>query len=103
MKIDSDRFVEIQKICDSLDPEVCDVFPSYSMTGCETTSFPYGVEKVKPLQNALKSGKWRHLQEFAENLTQYEDMDSAKMVMHPGRENETPVETSIKMYENQKQ
>ena len=35
---------------------MCLVFPAYdSITGCDTTSFPYKVGKIKPFINMVKT------------------------------------------------
>ena len=104
MKIDNQRFVDINNVCSYLTQEICEVLPSYhSLTGCDTTSYPFGVCKVKPFKKAIKEGKFGLLKDFGSG----EQMDLAEkficIIMYPARENETSVQVRMKMYEKQKQ
>ena len=55
MKIDSERFVNIRTIVDNIPEDAINCLPAYhSITGCDTTSYPFGVGKVRPWNKALK-------------------------------------------------
>ena len=65
MKIDDKKFVDVNDICSNLSEKVRKVLLAYhSITGSDTTSYPFGVEKVKPFKKALKKDKIGLLQCF---------------------------------------
>ena len=107
MKIDKERYVDISDVCRTYGKEVCDVMPAYhSMTGCDTTSYPYKVGKVKPFKKMVAHSKFNMLSSagiIPSTLKQLENMLTfMQTVMYPGKENEKYVETRIRIYEQQK-
>ena len=55
MKADTNRYIDIKTIVEFYGRDVCLVFPAYhSITGCDTTSFPYKVGKIKPFIKMVK-------------------------------------------------
>ena len=55
MKIDDKKFVDVNNICINLPEKVRKLLPAYhSITGLDTTSYPFVVRKVKPFKKALK-------------------------------------------------
>ena len=58
MKIDDEKFVDVNDIWSNLPEKVRKLLPAYrSITGSDTTSYAFGVGKVKPFQKALKKDK----------------------------------------------
>ena len=50
MMIDKETYVDILDIRSHFGDEVCEILPAYhSITGCDTTSFPANVGKLRPL------------------------------------------------------
>ena len=55
MKIDDKKIVDVNNICSNLPEKVRKLLPAYhSITGLDTTSYPFVVRKVKPFKKALK-------------------------------------------------
>ena len=51
-KVDTNRYIDIKTIGEHYGRDVCLVLAAYySITGCDTTSFPYKVGKIKPFFN----------------------------------------------------
>ena len=106
MKIDTERFVNIKTIAENLPEDAINCLPAYhSITGCDTTSYPFGVGKVRPWTKALKKKKIKLLEDLEKENT--EGLDAAetfvKTIMYPGKETDSVVDTRSKMYEKQKQ
>ena len=56
MKVDTNRYIEITTIGEYYGRDVCLVFAAYhGITGCDTTSFPYKVGKIKLFINMTKN------------------------------------------------
>ena len=56
MKKDKQKYVDIRDVCKAYWDEVCDVLPAvHGITGCDTTSYPYKVGKVKPFKKWWQS------------------------------------------------
>ena len=55
IKIDHQNFVNVAAIADHIGSEACNILPAFhSITGCETTSFPFRVGKVAPWKKLIK-------------------------------------------------
>ena len=106
MQIENEKFVDINEINRKLPEEVRKVLPAYhSVTGCDTTSYPFGVRKAKPLKKAMKNTKMNLLRCFG-NEEDDETKSAEKFlqtVMYPGKENESIIQTRSRMYGKQKQ
>lgn len=107
MQIDRERYVDIGAVCKAYGKEVCDVLPAYhSLTGCDTTSYPYKVGKVKPFKKLVAQNKSILLSSvgnFPNSLQQSENMLTfMQTVMYPGKEGEDYVDTRIRLYDQQK-
>ena len=107
MKIDKESYVDIGDVCRTYGKEGCDVMPAYhSMTGCDTTSYPYKVGKVKPFKKMVAHSKFNMLSSagiLPSTLKQLKNiLTFMQAVMYPGKENEEYVETRIRIYEQQK-
>ena len=106
MKIDEGIFVDVNDICSNLPEKVRKLLPAHhSITGLDTTSYPFRVRKVKPFKKALKKDKIGLLQYFQNE--EDKEMKPAKKfvqtIMYPGKDNESIAETRSRMYEKQKQ
>ena len=54
MNIDDEKFVNVNDICSNLPEKIRKLLPAYhSITGLDTTSYPFRVGKVKPFKKAL--------------------------------------------------
>jgi len=83
------------------------VLPGYhSVTGCDTTSYPYKVGKVKPLKKMITQGKFNLLAPLGKQRLSKQDAEKIlsfmQTIMYPGKQDEDFVETRIRMYEQQK-
>ena len=65
MKIDSERFVDINIIRGHYGNDICKILPAYhSLTGCDSTSYPVNVGKIKPFKKLIREDKASLLSEF---------------------------------------
>ena len=106
MKIDRDRFVQVKLIVSHYG-ELCNILPAFhSITGCNTTSYPYNVGKVKPFQKMVKGNTSSQLSAMGRTETSYQQLEDSlnfvQRVMYPGKEGEGFVETRMHMYKRQK-
>uniref|UniRef100_UPI00358E375C uncharacterized protein n=1 Tax=Myxine glutinosa TaxID=7769 RepID=UPI00358E375C len=106
MKIDH-RYVSVKKLTTHFGDEVCQTLPAYhSITGCDTTSFPFRIGKIKPLKKMLKQEKSHLLSQLGRSNQSFQDATSAKCFfrtcMYSGSEQESFVETRIRTYNTQK-
>ena len=91
MKIDKSKYVEIGKVCRYLGKVVCLKLPKiHTVTGCDTTSFFYGISKIRALKKLMKDN------------SKLELFDSLGKVLYNGIENESLVETRIRLYKAMK-
>ena len=59
MNIAKKRYLDIGHFCNAYGKEMCDVLPGYhSVTGCDTTSYPFKVGKIKPLKKMKSQDKY---------------------------------------------
>ena len=80
MNIDSERFVDISVIRSHFGDNVCNVLPSYhSTTGCDTTSYPLNIGKVKALKKMIQQNNVDLLSELGSSLESFKNLDSAKV------------------------
>ena len=107
MKIEQNRYLDIGDICKAYGEEICDVLPGYhSLTGCDTTSYPYKVGKVKPLKKMITQSKANRLSPLGQRRLSKQDAEEIlsfmQTIMYPGKPDEEFVDTRICMYEQQK-
>ena len=107
MKIGHERFINIESICVNIGTEACAILPAYhSITGCDTTSFPFGIGKLKPWKKMVKLKCLNLLNNFGSTLASIGFLSCAKeffrTVMYGGNKGECHVDTRIRMYERQK-
>ena len=59
MNITKKRYLDISHFCNAYGKRMCDVLPGYhSVTGCDTTSYPFKVGKIKPLKKMKSQDKY---------------------------------------------
>ncbi|KAG1675715.1 hypothetical protein GQR58_014542 [Nymphon striatum] len=107
MKIGHERFVNIESICAKIGTEACAILPAYhSITGCDTTSFPFGIGKLKPWKKMIKLKCYSLLNNFGSTLASIGFLSRSKeffrTVMYGGNKDECYIDTRIRMYERQK-
>ena len=57
MRIEPEKFVDVAGLVDHFGEEVCQVLPAfYAITGCDITSYPYLIGKVRPFCKMISSG-----------------------------------------------
>ena len=77
MKIDNEKFVDVNDICNNLPKKVRKLLPAYhSITSLDTTLYPFWARKVKPFKKALKKDKIGFPQCFQNK--EYKEMKSAE-------------------------
>ena len=99
--------VQVKKIVSLYGECVCSILPAFhSITGCDTTSYPYNVAKVKPFKKMIKGNTSQYLSSMGMSEISYQQPEDGlkfvKQVLYPGKDNESFVETRIRMYERQK-
>jgi len=109
MEIDHQKYVDIGKACSYLGEEVSLRLPQFhAITGCNTTSFFFGVGKVKVLKKLIKdSSKYALLDSIGKtsSLTENAHAETLKFiqtVLYSGKEEETLVQTRILLYQAMK-
>ena len=106
MKINKEQHVDIGDICRAYEKEVCDILPDYhSVTGCDTTSYPHKVGKVKPFKKLVAQNNSNLLslaRILPTSLHLRENMFTfMQTVMYRGKDSEEYAETQIRMYDQQ--
>lgn len=107
MKIDSDTYVNVEAICERYGTDACKILPAFhSITGCDTSSYPYRVGKVRPWKKLLKAHAYDLLSTFGHGIPSPESLSLAKeflrTIMYDGQRNESYIETRVRMYQKQK-
>ena len=80
----------------------------HSLTGCDTTSYFYGVGKVKVIRKCIKEPESLDLLTLLgkdTSFTEDEEIDVStfvKNICYNGKENETLIETKIRLYNTKK-
>ena len=104
-KKDHDKFVDIGEICSYLGREICLRLPAlHAISGCDTTSYFYNVGKVKLIKKVLKSPERLALLDSLGKERELGDRDMeevqefVRVVMYPGKENESYVATRVRLY-----
>ena len=109
MKIDKSKYVEIGKVCRYLGEVLCLKLPKiHTVTGCDTTSFFYGISKIRALKKLMKDNSKL---ELLDSLREAETLGHGELsavsmfvqkVLYNGIENESLVETRIRLYKSMK-
>ena len=108
MRISTDRYICIRSISIHYGDKVCAILPAFhSLTGCDTTSCPFGVRKKEPFKKILKAKKGDILQELGTSIVFTNELGGAmkflQTVVYPGKDNEDMVQNSVRMYERLKE
>lgn len=87
--------------------DTANVLPAYhSITGCDTTSYPYKVGKVRPFKKMVEQNKFALLTSMGTLPISFQHLENMftfmQTVMYPGKDGEDYVETRIRMYDKQK-
>ena len=112
MKIDSDRYVEIQKELNNVGEEFClfclKLPHIHCLTGCDTTSYPFGVGKVKVLKKVMgDKDTLRLLEGLGCSETVGEDLENSiekfvQLICYSGMKDESYIETRVRLYKKMK-
>ncbi len=107
MNIDQESFVNINAICSHIGSEACNILPAFhSITGCDTTSFPFRVGKVAPWKKLVKTRSYDLLSTFGTRVPSEDSLQAAKeffqTIMYNGKKDESFIETRVCMYKKQK-
>ena len=109
MKIDHEKYVDVGKVYDFLGENVSMHLPNiHAISGCDTTSFFYGVGKFKLLKKVMKNqDSLDHLSSLGESkeldLQSIKDiMVFVQTVMYSGRRDESYVDTRVRLYKAMK-
>ena len=106
MKIDHESFVDISAICGHIGSEACNILPAFhSITGCDTTSFPFRAGKVVP-GKLMKLRSYELLSTFGSRALSDDGLLAAKQffqkIVYNGEKGESYIETRVRMYQKQK-
>ena len=70
MKTNPGILVDIKTICNFFGNGICQILPRFhSITGCDTTSYPFGVAKINPFKKMRCLSKMHLLQDLEKKLT----------------------------------
>ena len=110
LKYDKQKYANIGKICRFLGrPVICKYLPQlHAITGCDTTSYFYRVEKINPLRRVLKSSDCLQLlaglgKESFNDEWQLDAMKFIQTILYCGTDEEDYVSTRVRLYKKQKQ
>ena len=108
MKYGPEKYANIGKIVHHLGREVALMLVYiYCVTGCDTTSYMYGVGKAKVLNKVVKDIRVLDLLITigvkSGTPTNYDDVEKfIRTVCYSGRKDESLVETRVRLYQKQK-
>ena len=107
MMIDNETFVSINKIREYFGDDVCDILPAYhSITGCDTTSYPANIGKIKPFNKMILTNSMHLLKDFGRHKKSYLDLSTAleffHKIMYSGKDNESITDTRVRTFTAQK-
>ena len=109
MKISDKRFIKISTIVNYLGLSISLVLPQYHViTGCDTTSYFYGIGKIKPLKKLMQA---ESKVSYITRLGERSDISASlirdtvnfiKEICYNGSEIESPVDVRVKIYKSMK-
>ena len=108
MKTNPGSFVDIEKNCNVFGNGICQVLPGFhSITGFDTTSYPFGVGKMSCFKKIRCLSKMHLLQDVRKNIDSFKRLDKPKLffqaILFSGQKNETFVYKRKRLDKNQKQ
>ena len=60
---------------------ICQILPGFdSITGCYTTSYPFGVGKISPFKKMRRPSKLHLLQHVGKSLDLFKRLDKPKLI-----------------------
>ena len=85
MEIGHSRFTNIEAICSNIGTKACAILPAYhSITGSDTTSFPFRIGKIKPWKKMVKLDCYKLLESFGSTIESIEFLNDANL-MHSNK------------------
>ena len=109
LKYDTNSYANIGTVCKYLGNTVSrNILQYHAITGCDTTSFFYRIEKISPFKEVLKKSSYLGLIEclginkFLSNTDIDNCMTFVQTVLYGGNINEVYIETRINIYDNQR-
>ena len=107
MKTIPGKFIDIKTIRNFFGNSICQILLGFhSITGCDTTSYPFGVGKICPFKKMRCLNKMHLLQDVGKNTDSFKRLDKPKLffqkILYSGKEHETFVFTRKQLHENQK-
>ena len=82
MKTDSERYVSVTSIGLCFGEIMCSVLPAYyCITGCDTTSYPANIGKVRPFQKQIEKQAFHLLGNLGSHINSYKDVEHEKKVL----------------------
>ena len=104
MRIDKERFIDISKIYEFYGSDVCSALPAFhSLTGCDTTSYPFSCGKIKPFKKMIKLKKFNLIEDFGLDKEFNNVLKFLQTVIYNGCNSESLLQTRIAMFEKQKE
>ena len=80
MKTNPGKFIDIKTICNFFGNGICQILPGfYSITGCDRTSYPFGVGKISPFKKIRRFSKMYLLQDLRKNNDSFKLLDKPKL------------------------
>ena len=109
IKTDSERYVKIQEVINHFGEALCLKLPRiHCLTGCDTTSYPFGVGKVKVLKKLVSVKDALSLLEgLGDSETVSQDLERSiktfvQLICYSGVKDESYVDTRVRMYQKMK-
>ena len=107
MKTNPGIFTDIKAICNFFGNGICLILPGFhSITGCDISSFPFGVGKISPFKKMSRLNKTPFLQDVGKNIDSFKRLDKPTLfyqtILYWGKENETFVSTRKRLCKSQK-
>ena len=76
-----------------------------SITGCDTTSYPANVGKIKPFKKMLATNSMHLLNDLGKNEDSFRDVSASltfyHTMMYSGKKNESITDTRVRMFASQ--
>lgn len=109
LKYENEKYANIRLICEAFGRELCLALPAFhALTGCDTTSYFFKAGKLRVFKKLMTNkSKVQLLKPLGkERILETVDIDGLKefirTVIYSGKENESYVETRIRLYQNLK-
>ena len=81
MKTNLGIFIDIKTICNFFGNGICQILPGFhSITGCDTTSYPFGVGKISPFKKMRRLSKMHLLRDLGQKNDLCKRLDKTKVI-----------------------